>query len=189
MKRPTWATVVGILALIFGIFGVLAGAQEMAIPSMLELQEKFMEDLAQSSENASPNASITIEDDGKTQTMHMAPMFEHFKESFQIPDWYASWVVVIGLVSMIISAIYALSGMFLLMVKTFAIRFFYTSITISIIWAIVQILFYSQAASGFLLAQIPASIFSIVIDVILLITVLSGNKDAFQVRNESSEQS
>jgi len=68
MKRPTWATIAGVLAIIFGIFGVFGGAQEMAMPSMLEMQKEMMGNLSKGKTpegEPTPKISIEIEDDGE----------------------------------------------------------------------------------------------------------------------------
>jgi len=43
MKRPTWATIVGILGIVFGCFGILGGGQSVFMPKMMEMQKEMLE--------------------------------------------------------------------------------------------------------------------------------------------------
>lgn len=182
MKRPTWATIVGVLAIIFGVFGVFGGAQEVAMPSILEMQKEMMTHFSEGKTPDGkdvPKMSWEIENNGENQKIDMSSMFEGIQEQFQVPEWYKSWAMVIGLISMGVAALYLLSGIFLLMTKQFAVKIFYIAIGVSISWAILQAVIYSQVGSGMLMTQIPGFIASVVIDIILLVVVLVGGKEAF----------
>ena len=139
MKRPTWATIVGVLAIVFGVFGILSGAQEMFMPSMLKMQKEMMAGLGKGSitvGKTAPNMAREIE--GETRKMDLSQMFETFEKQLEIPDWYNSWAAVIGMVSMAVAALYLLSGVFLLMAKQFAIKVFFVAFSASILWATFQ---------------------------------------------------
>ena len=45
MNRPTWATVVGVLWIPFGAFGILGGGQEMVMPKLMKMQGELMEEV------------------------------------------------------------------------------------------------------------------------------------------------
>ena len=185
MKRPTWATIVGVLAIIFGLSSITGGAQEMALPSMLEFQKEMMANFGQISNEEIASQSIpgSEQNEGK-QTADFSLAIEGMQEMLVIPEWFKTWAIIFGLVSMVVGAIYLLSGIFLLMTKPFAITVFYLAIGISILWAIVQAIVYSQSSNMMLMAQTPASIASIVIDIILVVVVLVGSKEAFVAQVE-----
>ena len=50
MNRPTWATVVGIMGIVFGCFGILGGGQLMVMPKMMEMQEQMWSGIQESME-------------------------------------------------------------------------------------------------------------------------------------------
>lgn len=181
MKRPTWATVIGILMIIFGVFGVLHGAQEMVMPSVMDMQKKIMTTIDESKvhdEDGSKASTDAQEADAQLQ-MNMMKLFSEVQEEFKYPEWFKSWSLVFGLISMVVGALYILSGTFLLMMKPFAIKLFYTTIGISVIWSVIQIVVYSVSTSSILLVQIPGAVGSIVIDIVLLVVVIVGNKESF----------
>lgn len=173
MKRPVWATVIGILTIIFGIFGILGGAQEIAMPSMLEMQKEMIQGMSETGEEAGSD----IESEGSAPDL--SKMVESIEEQFQIPDWYSDLAMLFGIVSMLVAAAYLIAGVFLLMVKPFAIKAMFVALGVSIVWAVVQSFIYMQTASMMLMAQIPTSIASIVIDIVFIIVVVVGSKEAF----------
>lgn len=168
MKRPTWATVVGILAMIFGLMDILGAAQKMALPSMFEMQQQMTKEMASVNDSALIGPMKEVMD-----------LFKSMQKEFQFPEWYKTWATVLGLISMAVAGLYLLSGIFLILMKPSAPRLFYLTIAVSIIWALVLAVVYVKSGAAILMGQLPALIASIVIDVVLLIVVLTGNKEAF----------
>lgn len=176
MKRPIWATIAGVLAILFGIAGVFGGAHEMSAPAMAELQQEVLEVIreakpASETEPSTPQTKADEEDE-----TDISVVFKISAESFALPDWYISWSLVIGAISMIVAMVYFSSGVLLLMEKSYAVQAFHISIMLSITWVILQSIVYIQSDSGVLLAQIPAALASVVIDVMLLLVVFFGRK-------------
>ena len=187
MKRPTWATIVGVLAIVFGVFGILGGAQEMAIPLMLEKQKEMMESLSVgqvSSEAFASNVKIALEKDGVAKSIDMSRLYEIIDQQFKIPEWYKSWAIGMGIVSIYVAALYLISGIILLLQKPFSIDFFYCAIAMSIIWAVFQAVVYLQARESILMAQIPMSVASVVLDIILFMTVWISSRKALNGLSE-----
>jgi len=191
VKRPTWATVVGVLAIIFGIFGVFGGAYDLLMPKMLEMQSEMLSTLSEgqtSDGTAAPEVKMELEVDGQKQQMDMTRMFEQMgdmHEHLQLPDWYKQWNTVFAFISMAIAGLYMLSGIFLLMTKRYAAKVFYIAIFLSIVWAVVQSVAYFRTGNTMLMAMMSGSAVSLVIDVVLGIVVLVGSKEAF--RGSSAE--
>ncbi|MEM7363870.1 MAG: hypothetical protein AAF525_07580 [Pseudomonadota bacterium] len=171
MKRPTWATIVGVLTIIFGLFGILGGAQEIAMPYVLDMQSEMLEAMKESQVKSSEN-------DENMDPMAMADVMESM---LNYPEWMRVWFPISGIISIVISAAYFLNGVFLLMVKPFAIRFFYLTVGLSVAWAVVSSAVMMIGGSAMLLAQIPWQIGSVAIDTVLLVVVAVGNKEGYQV--------
>jgi len=167
VKRPTWATVVGVLAIIFGIFGVFGGAYDLLMPKMLEMQSEMLSTLSEgqtSDGTAAPEVKMELEVDGQKQQMDMTRMFEQMgdmHEHLQLPDWYKQWNTVFAFISMAIAGLYMLSGI------------------------VVQSVAYFRTGNTMLMAMMSGSAVSLVIDVVLGIVVLVGSKEAF--RGSSAE--
>lgn len=176
MKRPTWATIVGVLAILFGIAGVFGGADEMSAPAVVKLQHEVLEVLRKEkpipeAETPAPQAGADEEDE-----IDMSVVFKVSTKSFTLPDWYKSWALVIGGLSMIVAMCYFSAGILLLMEKRYAVQVFHIAIALSIIWVVFQAIIYSRSGSPVLMAQIPSALASVVIDIMLVMVVFFGSK-------------
>lgn len=172
-KRPTWATIVGTLAIIFGIFGMLGGVKDGAMPSMVDMQKHVMGQLTKTPEGMSK------EGERARQQFELQRFIKSINTPFSLPDWYRSWAIVIGGITTLIAFFYLLAGLFLLMTKSYAIAVIYSAIAASVVRATVLAVIYSLYGSGMLSAQIPGFFVSVVIDVILLAVVFTGKKPCF----------
>lgn len=177
MKRPIWLTIVGVLAILFGIAGVFSGADQMSAPAVVELHQEVLEVVreekpAPPTEESAPQAGAKVEDGG----VDISIAFETKTQAFNLPDWYKSWALVIGGLSMIVAIFYFSSGVLLLMERDNAVKVFHFAITLSVIWVVLQSIIYIQTDSGVLIAQIPSALASVVIDFMLLAVVFFGRK-------------
>lgn len=178
-KRPSWVSVIGILAIIFGLFGLMAGTQEIVMPQMLEMQTQMMENITR------PQFEKSIE---KHNAEIPSDKIEHPPEEFfkvmedmlYFPDWYKSWAMVIGLVSIIVSTVYLVGGIFLLMMKKYAISLFGSILILSILWSTVRLGLYFQGEKGVLIFFIPGVVLSIIIDIVLIIVLAAAPKESFK---------
>lgn len=173
MKRPTWATIIGVLAIIFGILGILGGAQDIAMPFTIEMQQKMAEGMAEVQKD------VPVEQQNADGTPNKSKVIDAMEEKFQFPDWYTQFSMVFGIIAMLVSAIYLMAGISLLMTKIYAIKAIVAALGLSVVWAVVQYFIFVQTANFMLMAQMPMAIASIVIDIVFLIVVLVGNKEAF----------
>ena len=188
-SKPTWVSIIGVLLIVFGAFGIFGGAQEIMMPTIMEMQKGVLDSIGKSIESGMHETSGDQQGNSgqqKAQQEQMAKLFTGMMEQFQPPEWYKSWAAVFGLISIVVSVLYLVSGIFLLMIKRFAIPVFYVAIGASITWAIIQGVIFSQSPSGMLLSKIPGSIASIVIDIILVVVVIAADKEAFAKRSEQA---
>ncbi len=189
MKRPTWATVVGILGIIFGCFGILFGGQEIFMPKMMEFQKEMMtqfeKDISKQQEQMQ-DKSNEQQDEG-SQSQRMTPeMFESMKRMFDVPEWFGTWSLFSGVSKALISGLYLLASIWLLQTKASAIRIFYWAAGSSIALSIIKALVLFSAMSFMGMAFAAGGVFGIIIDIVLIIVVITGNKEAFQLQAEKS---
>ena len=183
-RIPTWVTVVGILAILFGALGVLRGAQQMVMPQMLEMQKEFIANMTEFVAEKSRNT-------GNSKTPRGEPIdhekiFGAFEELMIFPDWMKTWSPLIGAVSMLVAGLYLFSGVLLLMTKPVAIKLFYAALGLSVLWAIIMGVIFGMSGNTMLMAQLPGNVISIIIDIVLLSVVLSANKDVFVKKTPSA---
>ena len=84
---------------------------------------------------------------------------------------------------MLISGLYLLCGILLLMIKPLAPVLFKITLGLSIVWGVISGLIYGLSDNFLLIMSIPGSVSGIVIDVVLLVVIFVGNKEAFSVQN------
>lgn len=182
MERPTWATITGILAIVFGSFGIIGGAQEVVMPYMLDMQKEMlhsMNELVQQTQQK--NAQSKIESEvSASQDFNPFAILHFLNEKMEIPDWFRTYAPVFGGISILISGFYLFSGIFLLMLKPLAPVLFQITLGVSILWGIISATIYGMSENALLIMSIPGSIAGIVIDIVLLVVLLIGNKDAFR---------
>ena len=128
MKRPTWATVVGILGILLGNGGIIGSLQIMFMPQMLEWQKTMMPDF----HGEVPQEEVTNYEVGVEQTENNSTSFGIFgsqEEMFSFPDWFKQWSIVSGVIKLLISAIALYASIGILQLKKSAIGIFcFTSI-------------------------------------------------------------
>ena len=163
MKRPTWATVVGIMGIIIGCFGILGGGQFMMMPKMMEMQKEVWSGMQES-----------IEKQETTNPQQMPP-----KGMWHVPDWFDTYCMIAGIAAVFVSGFYVFSSIRLLQTKPTAIRLFYSAAGLAIGFTILRSAVAVVAMSFMGMAMMMGGMFGVVINVVLLIVVATGNKGAF----------
>ncbi len=173
MKRPTWATVVGIIGIIMGGFGILGGGQLMIMPKMMEMQKEIWSAVQES-----------IEKQEATSPQQVPPkeMFQAFEKMWDAPEWFGTWCVAAGLIALLVSGFYLFASIHILQVKRTAVRLFYCAASLSIAFTLVKAVVALGATSFIGMSMMFGGILSLVINVVLLVVVATGNKDAFGIR-------
>jgi len=179
-KRPTWATVVGILGIAVSSLGILGAGQIIMMPKMMEFQKQMFSDVSKQMDNLTPERGDSSKK-AKVAMKSIKPdyMFERMQKMWNIPDWYNKWAVVIGLAQLIIYGFYLFACIRLLQVKTSAIKMFYFAAGTKIFHGIVSGFVAAISSSFMIMAMMAWSIVGIVIHIVLLIVVATGDKDAF----------
>ena len=182
MKRPTWATVVGVLGIIFGCMGILAAGSEMMMPKMLEFQKQMLSDIEKIVEAEMEKEKAKHPDRiGKHQGDVEFPIgiFKTISKMWEFPEWYGTWSIIAGILKLLVSALYLLASIRLLQIKQSAIKLFYWAAGTSIALGLLKAGAALMAASFMGIAMMFGGFFGIVIDIVLIIVVASGNKAAF----------
>ncbi len=189
MKRPTWVTVVGVLGIIFSCLGILGAGQEMIMPKMLEMQKEMLSDFEKMIEaEMEKERDKQSNNQGGRRSGAEFPMgmFKSVTKMFDFPEWYGTWSIISGIIKLAISALFLLASICLLQLKPSSIRFFYwvagSSIALGVIKGAVAVL----AVSFIGIAMMFGGIFGIIIDIILIIVVATGNKAAFYWQGQPS---
>ncbi len=167
MKRPAWATVIGIIGIIIGVLGLFGSVQTMVMPQLMEFQKAFFEGMQESMKenNKTPEALMDM--------MNMM---------WDVPEWFGTWSILTGIAAFIISGFYIFASISLLMLKRYAVRLFYTVIGVCIGFTVIKMAVYLSLMSFLGISMITGGLIGITIDVILLIVVITADKQIFYSR-------
>ena len=182
MKRPTWATVVGVLGVIFGCLGILSAGPQMMMPKVANFQKQMFSDFEKMIETEmekerARQADPEYENQGDVEF----PMgfFKSFTKMWDFPDWYGTWSIISGILILLVSAFYLFASIRLLQINPSAIKLFYWATGSKIALSVLMTAVALSAMSFIGIAMMFGGVFGIVIDVILIIVVATGNKAAF----------
>ncbi len=184
MKRPKWVTIVGILAIIFGCLGVLAGGQQLMMPKMLKMQKEMFTEFSKNIEKHQAETSSSEDNiDDQTKNLEepaLPDISKSFDKMFDVPPWFEKWSLISGVLKSLVSALYLFAGIWLLLMKLNSVKLFYCAAGISIALNIVEIIVAFSASSFMIMAAGAGDAFGLLIDVVLIIVVVTGDKSAFQ---------
>ncbi len=170
MKNPTWVTFIGVTGMIFGGLGVWSGSQTVVMPHMLKMHQQMMSEMMK----AMPRPPA-----GKAAGPQPEDMMKMFDRIYEVPDWFATWLVIAGLISVVVCSVYVFASISLLQLKPFALRLFYGATIASMTWTLVRASV-AASAGGFLGYGIVASgMMGLAADIILLLVVTTSEKDVF----------
>jgi hypothetical protein len=172
MKKPTWAKVVGVIGIILGCFGLLGASQTIIMPKTIEMQKTMMPQMQERMQKSIESQNLSPEQ--VQQTMRM--MQEMWQDT---PEWFNTWCIVSGIIALLIAVFYIYVSIGILRVQTSAIKMFYIAAGISICFAIIKGLVAMKALSFIGMSIMGGGIFGIIINIILLIVVAKGDKQAF----------
>ncbi len=187
MTRPTWVTVVGVLGIIFGCLGILGGGQEMLLPKLMEMQQAMFSEISSQLEQeveeqgADGNSSTSPDQRpiGQADAALAFGMLKSMQGLWEFPDWFALWSVFSGTLKMLVSALYLLASIWLLQLRPVSIPLFYWAAGSSIALGVLKGVVLVSAMSFMGAALMVGGIFGVVIDIVLLIVVVTGDKTAF----------
>ena len=146
MKRPTWATIVGVLGIIFSCLGILGAGQEIIMPKVFKLQKEMLSDFEEIIEEEIEKERINqLDQEGGNKSGAEIPlgMFKSFTKFLDFPDWFGTWSIISGILKLLVSAFFLLASIRLLQMKRSSINLFYwaagSSITLGVVKGIVAV--------------------------------------------------
>ena len=106
-------------------------------------------------------------------------MFKSFTKFLDFPDWFGTWSIISGILKLLVSAFFLLASIRLLQMKRSSINLFYWAAGSSIALGVVKGIVAVSAVSFMAIAMMFGGVFGIIIDIVLIIVVATGNKEAF----------
>ena len=187
MKRPTWATVVGILGIVFSCLGFLGAGQEIMMPKILKFQKEMFSQMEESIKKQSEKAELhdetrermSSENENRSNVDFPIEMFKFMGKMWEFPEWYGKWIVIFGIIKLFLCGFYLFASIRLLQIKSSAIRLFYLAAGLTIFLSVLKGIVSLSALSFIGFTMMFGVMFGVIIDIVLIIVVATGNKEAF----------
>ncbi len=169
MKRPTWATVVGVIGIIIGTLGILGGAQTVMMPKMIDMQKALWADM---------KTTMAENDITEPQDMPAEEIFQMMEKMWDVPGWFDVFCVIAGLLGVLVSGFYVFSCIRILQVRPAAIGLFYAAAGVSIGFTLVKGVFVMAAMSFMGMSLIVGGLLGVVINTVMMIVAATADKTA-----------
>jgi len=173
MKRPTWATAVGIIGIILGCMSVLGSCQSLMAPRIIAFQREMMSTMEVAVEREMQRSNAP-------QQVPAREMVTMMRQMMDMPDWWGTWNVVTGGIGLIVAVVYITACVRLLQVAPSGISLFYDCAGARILLSIANGGAALFAAPVVLWGVIPAMGFSVAVHAVLLLVVATADKTAFR---------
>lgn len=201
MKTPTWATVIGVLMVIFGGCGAVNDIRSIAAPEAIargkeEIERKKAEKAAAKADTTklsqadtlTSNSGDTVSGDAEDEKEEI-PFFgkKSPEEIMTLSEFSEKWIVRFGYIGAACSLLYLIAGIFLMVRRTFSIKLAYAALVISILSAGMQTAVLTSTAAADVMSKVIGltSLPGILIDIILLAVIFASDKDAYKEENLS----
>ena len=153
---------VGILIMFFGILGCLSGYQLLSTYN----SDTYETDLIKQ-----------IEEQVKADELNEADLDESFLE---IPDWFDSYLLFLGLAGLLIHLFYAYCGFSYFKLKENSKKLVYRGIGASLGLVILKFIVGMSFSSFLTISLAFSAVFGMIVDVVLLIVIMMKDKRTFE---------
>jgi len=194
MKTPTWATVTGILMIVFGGCSIVNDIKSIALPETLEeqrglIKEKMEEARVHAKEDSLNRAQSA--DSLKRAEVDDEESFEKkqkkVEEAMKLPEFSKIWIVRFGYIGLFSAALYILGGIFLLVRRGFSIKLAYGVLIVSILTSAAQAIVLTSSESSGIIALTTGlgQLVGIAVDIVLIAVIFASDKEAYAPQNFS----
>ena len=174
MKRPKWIILVGMLAILLGLKGIMSHGLSLVY---MAVQQERVESVSQPlpSNEAMPNSSEKFHhhpsatESENSSNDHTSTTRAHWP--FQMTNGF----MVFEMISFVIACLYFLAGLFLL-TKSYGVKTFYSALAASLLVGIIRIAFISQGKMTPFVMMAPMLVPGMIIDLLLGAIVFAGTR-------------
>lgn len=203
MKTPGWAIFVGIMMILIGGCGALSDGQAILSPKLFSMNEDFMEVIEENSEKEDSETNASDEVDTNTELIDSSDsdlstevqldssdinfdkedndVPEEISELLKISDHYKTWIVRFGYIGLIFSALYIISGFFMIARQRFSLKLTYITLISCIIFALIQIFILTMGEKNiFTIGSSASAGGGILVDLIFIIIITACDTEAYE---------
>jgi len=199
--------IVGIVVILNGGCGILSNVKKINTPSTLdaaegiikevqieinqELKKKDTAQVGMDTAVTSETEVVEISDSASTSIDSnmlgdIESVFGSMDKLLVFSDYYKKWIVILGKIGVVISALYLLGGLLLVIGQKYAIKSSYIALGLSTLFMIFQIIIMSYDSQGGAISRWSINFgayFMIALNVIILIIIAASDKTYFYQKN------
>ncbi len=174
MNRPTWATVISVLGIIFSLIGMLGAGQDIALPMVMKFQKQMFSQIQEIQER---EASKEGSENGSVEDLNQT--MESMEKMWDTPSWFGIFSVLSGLVKLLICGFGLFAYITLLRVKPYSIRLVYWALSLAIGLTVLKGAISVASMSLMAMMMGIGSVFGLMVNIVLLIVVAMADKSEF----------
>ena len=187
MKRPGWATTVGVMMILFGGCGASQDFKQIFTEELMEFQNDMIVEIETNTDEIemdSTELAVLEKLSGMEQDSLESPLTaaDHMKNLTHIPESDLAKLKLHGYIGMVVSILYALAGLLFIIRKKHVLTFAYSMLVISLLFTAYQYIDISKfGVAKILKIGLEFSIlFGGLLDIILLIILAFVDKTFFK---------
>jgi hypothetical protein len=162
MKKPQWITVVGVIGIIIGSFGIIGSINSIIMPHILEFQKDMWSTMQKMPKGDMPEGFYNL-----------------FSRMWNIPAWWRTWLTLSGVMSLFTATFFIIASILLLQTKPSSIKLFLWATGLTIAFNFIGTIAALYAGSILALSVLGGYVFGLVVSVILFIVVMTSDKQFF----------
>ena len=175
MERPAWVTVTGILGILFAVVGLLGAAQMVFFPRFLEAQRQVADELENSASSDSG-----VKKDTPSKSSAAVATARSMKKILNVPAWFKPLSSMSGVVELAVSGFYLFASIQFLSLTRRGLDLFRWALGVSMAFHILKGVAAVASLSILGLALVGGSLFWIVVNGVLFLTVAFGDHKVFR---------
>jgi hypothetical protein len=177
-KRPAWVTPWGVIAIVIGVWGVLAGAGAMLTPRALQMQRAMMQQMfeAQTQHAAeAPDEEASRRQARDAEAARAA--LESMMNALALTRELERWLVASGAIGAALSGVYIFGAALVLQLRALGKRVFLAAAGGKIALALVGLLVVRAPDGLGALLLLPGALIGVVVHGVMLGLLLAGARD------------
>lgn len=178
-KKPTWITVIGVLGIVFGSFGIVGALQLAVTPTILKAQMQMFHGMEKMARQQAQRPRDPRDLPRRPRAAPPPEVFRILEQFLEMPAWFAAWCIVSGLVGAGLCTFYLIAAIRILQVKRNGPRLFYFAAGSTIAWAAVDSAVALSTGKIWGVSMLVGNVFGAVVDVVLLVIVATSDKRIF----------
>ncbi len=175
MNRPTWATAISVLGIIFSLIGMLGAGQDVTMPMMLKFQKQIFSEVQGLHEREARREGAETKADEEFDRVA-----ESMEKMLHTPAWFGTFSVLSGLLKFLVCGFGLFAYITLLQVKPYSIKLVYWALSLAIGMTVLKGAISVASMSIMVMAMGIGSAFGLMVNIVLLIVVAVADKAEFR---------